>query len=94
MTTRLCLLDLKLLRKTREDSAACFRDNYHVFLTRAAHAGIVQARFDREHLPILQDNFLQARMLVDFQTEAVAGSVEKSDAPAVAHSGRETATGE
>ena len=87
-------LDLQLLRKTRENSAPCFRDNHHVFQTRAAHAGIVQTRFDSEHLPILQDNFLQARMLMDFQAEAVAGSVEKSDAPAVAHSGRETATGE
>jgi hypothetical protein len=77
-----------------KDSATCFRDDYHVFLTRAAHAGIIQTRFDRQHLAILQDNFLQAWMLVDFQTEAVAGSVEKSDAPAVAHSGRETATGE
>jgi hypothetical protein len=86
--------NLKLFWKARKDSATCFRDDYHVFLTRAAHAGIVQTRFDRQHLAILQDNLLQAWMLVDFQTEAMAGSVEKSDAPAVAHSGRETATGE
>ena len=33
-------------------------------------------------------------MFVDFQTEPVASTVEKSDAPAVAHPGRETATGE
>jgi len=46
------------------------------------------------NLPILQDNFLQARMFVDFQTEPVPSTVEKSDATAFAHSGRETATGE
>ena len=87
-------LDLQLLGETREDSATCFRDDHHVFLTRAAHAGIVQTRFHREHLPILKDNFLQARMFVDFQTEPVPSTVEESDTPAIAHSGRETATGE
>src|SRR4029453_17994285 len=86
--------NLQLLRKTREDSATCLRDDDHVFLTRTAHAGIVQPRFDCEHLPIFQDNFLQARMFVDFQTEPVPGAVEKSDTTAVAHFGGETATGE
>ena len=78
----------------REDSATCLRDDHYVFLTRAAHAGVIQTRFDCEHLPILQDNFLEARMFVDFQTEPVPSTVEKSDATAFAHSGRETATGE
>src|SRR5882724_7453273 len=83
-----------MLREARENSATCLRDDDHVFLTRSAHAGIVQTRFDCEHLPILQDNFLQARMFVDFQTEPVPSTVEKSDTPAFAHSGPETATGE
>ena len=87
-------LDLQLLREPREDSATCLQYDNDVFLTRAAHAGIVQTGFDGEHLPIFQDNFLQARMFVDFQTESVAGTVEKSDAPTVAYFGRETATGE
>src|SRR5262245_14198953 len=87
-------LNLQLLRKTREDPATCFRDDHHVFLTRTAYAGVIQTRFDCEHLPILQDNFLQARMFVNFQTQPMASAVEKSNAPAVAHFGRETATGE
>ena len=45
-------LNLQLLRKTREDSATRFRDDYHVFLTRTADAGVIQTRFDGEHLPI------------------------------------------
>ena len=87
-------LDLQLLRETREDAATCFRDDYHVFLTHAADAGIVQTRFHCEHLPILQDDFLQARMFVDFQSQPVPSTMEESNAPAIAHSGRETATGE
>jgi hypothetical protein len=86
-------LNLQLLRKTREDSATGFRDDYHVFLTRTAHAGVIQTRFNCEHLPILQNNFLQARMFVDFQTQPMAGTVEKSNAPALTNSGCETATG-
>src|SRR6476620_10128488 len=87
-------LEFQLLRKARKNSATCLRDDYHVFQTRAAHAGVIQTRFDCEHLPILQDNFLQARMLVDFQTEPVPSTVEKSDTTAFAHSGHETATDE
>ena len=86
-------LNLQLLRKTRENSTTGFRDDYHIFLTRPADARVIQTRFDCEHLPILENNFLQARMFVDFQTEPMASTVEKSDAPAVAHSGREPATG-
>src|SRR5215471_12638416 len=85
-------LDLQLLRKTREDSATCFHDDHHVFLARAAYARVVQTWFDCEHLPIFEDDFLQARILVDFQTQPVASTMEKSDAPAVPHFGRETAT--
>src|SRR5689334_21449775 len=85
-------LNLQLLRKTRENSATCLRDNHHVFQTCAAYAGIVQAGLDCEHLSFLQDSFLQALMFMDFQTEPMASTVEKSDPPAVAHSGREPAT--
>src|SRR5215216_2083659 len=78
----------------RENSATGLRDNYYVFLTRAAHAGVIQTRFDCEHLPILQNNFLQPRMFVDLQPEAVPSTVEKSDAAAVADFGREPPAGE
>ena len=84
--------NLQLLWELREDSATYLRDDYHVFLTRTSHTGIVQTRFDCEHLPVLEYNFLQPRMLVDLQTKPVASTMEKSDAPALAHSGRETAT--
>src|SRR5262245_55873885 len=87
-------LNLQLLRKTRENSTTCFRDDYHDFLTRPTHARVIQTRFDCEHLPIFEDDLLQARIFVDFQTEPVASTMEKSDAPAVPHFGRETATGE
>src|SRR5439155_5828396 len=84
--------NLQLLWESREYSATCLRDNYHVFLTRAAHTGIVQTRFDCEHVPVLEYNFLQPRLFVDFKTEPLASCMEKSDAPALAHCGRETAT--
>jgi hypothetical protein len=87
-------LDFQLLREPREDSAPCLRDDYDIFLTGTANAGVIQTRFDREHLPILQDNFLQAWMFVDLQTESVPSAVEKSDASAVAHFSRETVIGE
>src|SRR5262245_21922392 len=85
-------LNLQLLRKTRENSTTCFRDDYHIFLTRPTHARVIQTRFDCEHLAILENNLLQARMFVNFQTEPMASTVEKSDAPAVTHCGREPAT--
>src|ERR1043166_306286 len=91
---RLCWSNLQLLRKARQYPATCLRHDNYVFLTRAAHTRVIQTGFDGEHLPILQNDFLQARMFVDFQTESVASTVEKSDAPTVTHFGRETATGE
>ena len=45
--------DLQLFRKTREDSTTCLSDNNHVFQAHAAHPGVIQTRFDGEHLPIL-----------------------------------------
>src|SRR5215472_4740506 len=86
--------NLQLLRKTREDSTTCLCDDYHIFLTRAANAGIVKTRLDREHLAIFQNHLLQTRMFVDFQAESVAGAMEKSDPATLAHFCRETATGE
>ena len=87
-------LNLQLLREPREDFTPCLCDDNHVFLARAAYTRVVQTWFDCEHLPVLQNDFLQARMFVDFKTETMASTVEKSDAPAFAHFGRETATGE
>src|SRR5437762_9238398 len=86
--------NLQLFGKAGQNFAAGFRNRHYVFLTRAAHAGIVQAWFDCEHLTIFQNDLLQTRMLVYFQAKPMAGAVEKSDATPIAHLRRETATGE
>jgi len=92
MTTRFCCSNLQLFWESRQDSATFLCDDNHVFLARAAHTRVVKTWFDCEHLPILQNDFLKARMFVDFQTEPVASTVEKSNAPTIPHFGRETAT--
>ena len=51
-------LDLKLLWKTRQNPAALLCNHNHVFQTHSAQAGIIEARLDREHLPVLQDYLL------------------------------------
>src|SRR5262245_2950309 len=52
------LSNLQLLRKAREDSTTCLCDDYDILLAHAAHAGIVQTRFDGENVAIFEHNFL------------------------------------
>ena len=86
--------NLQLFGKVGQNFAAGFRNHHYVFLTRTAHARIVQAWFDCEHLTIFQNDLLQARMLVDFQAKSVACAVKKSDAAPITHLRWKTATGE
>ncbi len=87
-------LDFQLLRKTRQNPAACFCDQNDVFHAHSTESGIIKPRLNREHLPIFQNNLLQTWMLVDFQPESVSGSVEKSDPAPVAHLSWKTTTAE
>ena len=86
--------NFQLLWKPRENSATSFRNHHHVFLTRSGQAWIRETRLDGKHLAIFENNFLQTRMLVDFQAEAVTGSMKKSHPAPVTYFGRETATSE
>src|SRR5205085_375344 len=60
---------------------------------RSAHAWIIQARLDRQHLPDLEHRFLKTRVFMDLQSETVTRPVEKPNLPAVANFRRETAIG-
>src|SRR5262245_16758423 len=93
MTLRRCWSYLQLLRKAREDPATFFRDDYHVFQAHPPHAGLIQTWFDSEYLSILQDHLLQTGMFVNFQAQSVASTMEKSNAPTIAHSSWKTAAG-
>ena len=57
-------------------------------MTHAAEARIIKTRLDREHLSILQCDFLQTRILVNLKPESMSGPVKKSDLAAVSHFGR------
>src|SRR5206468_8954395 len=71
-----------------------FRHDHDVFLTCSAEPRIIQSRLDGQYLSSFQRNFLQTRMLVNLQPQAVTGPVKEANAPPLANLRRKTALGE
>src|ERR1700736_2994401 len=69
----------------RKQLVTALRHHNHVFVTRPAEARIIKTRLDREHLSILQCDFLQTRILVNLKPESMSGPVKKSDLAAFSH---------
>src|SRR5439155_15929095 len=83
--------NLQLLWKPRENSATRFSDQDHILQPRSPESGVVHAGLNGQHLSIFQNNFLQARVLVNLQPKTMPGAVKESDAPPSAHLSRKTA---
>src|SRR5436309_1301466 len=74
-------------------TSARFRNQNHIFEPDSAEPGIVQARLNREYLPIFQNYFLQTRMLMNFQSKPVTGPVKESHSSSFADLSWEAAAG-
>src|SRR6266550_2726099 len=86
--------NFQLLGKPRQNSTARFCNQNHVFQARSPNSRIIKPRLNGEHLSILKRNFLQTRMLMNFQSQPVTGAVKKSHSSALANFSRETPAGE
>ena len=54
-------------------------------MSHASKPGIIKTWLNCDNLPLFQNHLLQTRIIMDFQSEPVAGAVEKTDVLAFAH---------
>src|SRR3989338_11666136 len=76
----MAVLDFQELRILGEIDTAGFCDEDHVFKPHAAEAFIIKAGFDSDNVAGLEDVMARAdaRLLVNVESETVAGPVKKS----------------
>src|SRR5205807_1745497 len=65
--------------KPRENLTAALGHDHHIFMPDAAKTRIIKTRLHRDYLSIFQHYFLQPRIFMNLQPEAVTGAMEKSD---------------